>query len=92
HLILKDRFVADIDLTNPFSENAKQFFSRSGAFTERRRDTAKHTGVMGDPFAASEEKGRKILEAATKNLERIIREYHSLPDREYLEFGSYNPE
>jgi creatinine amidohydrolase len=90
-LILKDKLVADTDLSNPFSAEVKKFLPGWGAFAERRRDTKNHTGVMGNPLSASAEKGKKIFESATQNLEKIVREYHELPVREYREFGSYCP-
>ena len=44
---------------------------------------------MGDVFAASTEKGVRIFELACKRLEKLVREYHELPVREYREFGSH---
>ena len=90
-LIAKDKMMADKDLTNPFSDSVQEFMSGWGAFAERRRDTANHTGTMGDPLAATPEKGKAVVEAATKKLSLLLREYHSLPVRKYTEFGSYCP-
>jgi len=90
HLILKEKMERDRDLTNPFSPDVQKFLSGWGAFAERRRDTEKGTGTMGDPFAATAEKGGMIVEAASKKLELLVREYHDLPVRQYKEFGSYS--
>ncbi len=89
HMILRERMVADRDLTNPFSDEVKEFMPGWGVFAERRRDTEKGTGVMGNPLVASPEKGKQIVGAAASKLENLIREYHRLPVREYKEFGSY---
>jgi creatinine amidohydrolase len=91
HLVLKEKMVADSDTTNPFSDEVKDFLPGYGAFADRRRDTAKGSGLMGDPLAATPEKGRQIVEAVTTKLEKLIREYHQLPVRRYREFGSYTP-
>jgi len=90
-LILKEKMVADRDLTNPFSPNVQKFMSSWGAFAERRRDTEKGTGIMGDPLAATAEKGKAVLEAASKKFQLLLIEYHNLPVRQYNEFGSYCP-
>jgi creatinine amidohydrolase len=90
HLIARDLMVQDRDLTNPFSPEVQVFMGGWGAFAERRRDTEKHTGIMGNPLAASAEKGRAIVRAASEKLGLLVREYHSLPVREYKEFGSYS--
>jgi creatinine amidohydrolase len=91
HLIAKEKMVEDMDLTNPFSAEVQRFMGGWGAFAERRRDTEKRTGTMGDPLVATAEKGRAVAEAASQRLEQVIREYHALPVREYKEFGSYCP-
>jgi len=91
NLIAKDRMTADRDLTNPFSPDVQQFMGGWGAFAERRRDTEKGTGTMGNPLAATPEKGRAVLEAASKKLAILVTEFHALPAREYKEFGSYCP-
>jgi creatinine amidohydrolase len=90
-LVARDRMVSDRDLTNPFSPMVQEFMGGWGAFAERRRDTENHTGTMGDPLAATPEKGRKIVEAASRKLGVLVREYRALPLREYSEFGSYCP-
>ena len=91
HLIARDRMVADRDLTNPFSAEVQKFIRGWGAFAERRRDTKNGTGVMGNPLVASPEKGKALFEATCTRLEKVVREFHSLPVREYKEFGSYCP-
>ncbi len=91
HLIAKDRMVPDRDLTNPFSPKVQEFMGGWGAFAERRRDTEKGSGTMGNPLAASAEKGEAIVQAAAGKLSLLITEYHNLPVREYKEFGSYCP-
>jgi creatinine amidohydrolase len=89
HLVAKDKMVTDRDLTNPFSPKVQEFMAGWGEFAERRRDTEKHTGTMGDPLVATPEKGHAVVEAASMKLETLVREYHALPVREYKEFGSY---
>ena len=91
HLILNDRMVTDRDLTNPFSVEVRRFIREFGAFAERRRDTEKRTGVMGNPLAASPEKGGALFGAAVARLEKVLREFHNLPVRQYKEFGSFCP-
>ena len=91
HLVAADRMIADRDLTNPFSPEVQKFMRGWGAFAERRRDTEKGSGTMGNPLAATPEKGQAIVEAASKELELLLREYHALPVRSYREFGSYSP-
>jgi creatinine amidohydrolase len=90
-LVLNEKMVADRHLTNPFSPDIQEFMGGWGAFAERRRDTEKGTGVMGNPLVATSEKGKAIMEAAVAKLERMVREYHNLPVREYKQFGSYCP-
>jgi len=58
-------------------------------FAEPRRDTQKNTGIMGDAFSASEEKGKRIFDLTCERLEELVREYRVLPVREYREFGSH---
>ena len=53
--------------------------------------THKNTGIMGDAFAASAEKGERIFTLACDRLEKLVREYHELPVRHYREFGSHCP-
>lgn len=89
-LVAVEREIADRDLTNPFSKDVQKFMPGWGAFGERRRDTEKGTGTMGNPKAASAEKGRAIVDAASRKLAMVVREYHDLPVRKYREFGSYS--
>jgi creatinine amidohydrolase/Fe(II)-dependent formamide hydrolase-like protein len=84
HLVDKSRIDSDMTGTRPFSDEL--LFAE---FAERRRDTKKDTGIMGDAFAASAEKGARIFELACERLEKLVREYHELPVREYREFGSH---
>lgn len=90
-LVAKEMMVTDHDLTNPFSAEVQTFMPGWGAFAERRRDTEKRTGTMGDPLVATAEKGKAIVEAAAAKMEKLVREYHGLAVREYKEFGSYCP-
>jgi len=88
-LIAAEKEVPDRDLTNPFSKEVQEFMPGWGAFAERRRDTEKHTGTMGDPTVATAEKGRAIVDAASTKLAKLAGEFHDLPVRKYTEFGSY---
>jgi creatinine amidohydrolase len=91
HLVLKERMAADQAQSNPFSDAVKEFMPDSEAFAYRRRDTEKGIGTIGNPLAATPEKGRQIVEAAATKLVALLREYHTLPVRQYKEFGSYCP-
>ena len=86
HLVAQDRLERDQTGTRPF-EGVLSF----AEFAERRRDTSNGTGVMGDAFAASPEKGRRIFERVCGRLEDLVRAYHELPVRRYREFGSHCP-
>ena len=86
HLISAEHAQADVELTQPFSERVT--FAQ---FAERRRDTARGTGIMGDATVATAEKGRRIFELACERLEVLVREYHDQPVRQYREFGSHCP-
>ena len=86
HLIDKTRIDRDEHGTSPFSPDLP-----FAGFAERRRDTHKNTGIMGDAFAASAEKGERIFSLACERLEKLVREYHELPVRHYREFGSHCP-
>lgn len=86
HLIDQTRLDKDDTGTRPFS--AALGFAE---FAERRRDTQKDTGIMGDAFAASAEKGGRIFELVCQRLEQLMRQYHALPVRHYREFGSHCP-
>lgn len=86
HLIDASRMVADA-FPNPYSP-ALQAFAQ---YAERRRDTAKATGVMGDPFAATAEKGERLFNAVVDKLVQLATEMHAAPIRQYKEFGSHCP-
>jgi creatinine amidohydrolase len=86
HLIDPEHVQADQHLTQPFPEHL-----RFAEFAERRRDTARGTGIMGDATVASAEKGKRVFDLACQRLEELVREYHRLPVRQYREFGSHCP-
>ncbi len=83
YLIDKTRLDSDDTGTQPFK--GELAFAE---FAERRRDTAKDTGIMGDATVASAEKGARIFAVACDRLEKLLREYRQLPVRHYREFGS----
>jgi creatinine amidohydrolase len=85
-LIDASRMVADT-FPNPYSANLRHF----AQYAERRRDTAKVTGVMGDPFAASAEKGEAIFTIIIDKLVQLVTEMHAAPVRQYKDFGSHCP-
>jgi creatinine amidohydrolase len=62
---------------------------RYAKFPERRREMAH--GVMGDPFAASAEKGAKLFGVLRDSLIALCREYHEIDPPRYYEFGSHCP-
>jgi len=64
-------------------------FARFAVWPERRREAP--LGVMGDPFAASAEKGERVFETAVEKLTRLVRDYHAQPVRRYRQFGSHCP-
>ena len=84
HLIDKSKLGKDETGTQPFSGELS-----FAEFAERRRDTRKNTGIMGDAFAASAENGKRIFELVCERLVTLVKEYHELPVREYREFGSH---
>jgi len=86
HLISKEHMNADI-FPNPFSPELRSF----ALFSERRRDTQDHTGTMGNSLVASQDKGEQIFRLVVDRLEKLVREYHEQPVREYREFGSHCP-
>jgi len=86
HLIDRSKLVADT-FPNPYSPNLRTF----AQYAERRRDTAKQTGVMGDPLVASAAKGERLFHAVVDKLVQLVTEMHHAPVRDYKEFGSHCP-
>lgn len=86
-LVSKPHIGADVPLMSPFDPETARF----ATFAERRRDTRDRTGIMGDAHVATREKGKAILALAIDRLVMLIREFHSLPIREYRGFGTYCP-
>ena len=86
HLVDRSRLGRDQTGTRPFTDELG-----FAEFAERRRDTLQGTGIMGDAFAASAEKGERLFILACQRLEKLVREYHRLPERQYREFGSHCP-
>ena len=86
HLIDRSKMVDDV-FPKPFSAELRPF----AQYAERRRDTEKRTGTMGNPLVASAEKGEQVFEAAVRRLMQLAREMHALPVRRYKEFGSHCP-
>lgn len=62
---------------------------RYARFPERRREM--EHGVMGDPFLASAEKGRRLFDVLVERLATLCREYHDEEPPRYREFGSHCP-
>src|SRR6185312_10552832 len=85
-LIDADRMLAD-QFPNPYSADLQHF----AHYAERRRDTAKGTGVMGDALAATAEKGERIFNCVVEKLVQLVTEMHTAPVRRYKEFGSHCP-
>lgn len=85
-LIDRSRMVADV-FPNPYSAEVRAF----AEYAERRRDTADHTGVMGNPLVASAEKGERLFNAIVEKLVALVAEMHRAPVRQYKEFGSHCP-
>lgn len=83
-LIDADRMVRD-EWRRHFSPEIQRF----AEFPERRREM--ENGVMGDPFAASAEKGGRIFDVLTQRLVALCREYHASEPPQYREFGSHCP-
>lgn len=46
---------------------------------------------MGDPFAASAEKGQRVFDLLVERLAALCREYHDIDPPGYMEFGSHCP-
>jgi creatinine amidohydrolase len=86
YLIDRSKMVDDV-FPKPFSAELRPF----AQYAERRRDTVKVTGIMGNPLVASAEKGRQVFEAAVRRLVMLATEMHDLPVRHYKEFGSHCP-
>ncbi len=81
HLVLMDRREAGKD-RRPFSPAVRRY----AHVPERRRESA--NGSMGDPFAATHEKGERIFNLAVERLTAMVREFHTTPVLQYEEFGS----
>jgi creatinine amidohydrolase len=84
HLVDMDRAVKD-EWRLKFGPEV----SRYATFPERRREMAH--GVMGDPFAASAEKGQRLFAVLVERLVALCREYHAIEPPRYREFGSHCP-
>jgi len=69
----------------PFSEDVQRY----AWFPERRREM--EHGVMGDPFTASAEKGKRLCAVLVERLTALCREYHETEPLRYREFGSHCP-
>jgi len=87
HLVDQRHLGRDQTGTRPFRGDELAF----AEFAERRRDTLQGSGIMGDAFAASAAKGERIFDLVCQRLEKLVREYHQLPVRQYREFGSHCP-
>lgn len=86
HLIDRSKMIDDV-FPNPYSPNLRSF----AQYAERRRDTEKVTGVMGNPLVASAEKGERLFNAIVEKLIQLVTEMHQAPVRHYKEFGSHCP-
>lgn len=73
HLVAMDKREAG-NSRSPFSPAVTKY----AGMPERRRESP--TGSVGDPFAATAEKGERLI--------ALVREYHERPVVKYLEFGS----
>ncbi len=62
---------------------------RYAQFPERRREM--EHGVMGDPFAASADKGEHLFNVLAERLTALVRDYHAAEPPAYREFGSHCP-
>lgn len=81
HLVLTDHREAG-KVRWPFSPAVRRY----AHVPERRRESA--NGSMGDPFAATPEKGERIFKLAVERLTAMVREFHETPVLQYEEFGS----
>ena len=82
-LIDRSLIAADV-FPNPYSPELRPF----AAYAERRRDTAGHTGIMGNALVASAEKGERLFKLLVGKVTQLVREMHAAPVRHYLEFYS----
>lgn len=82
-LIDRDRMTADV-FPNPYSEDLRSF----AEYAERRRDTQRRTGVMGNALSATPEKGERLFTLLIERVGKLVREMHAAPVRHYLEFYS----
>jgi creatinine amidohydrolase len=89
-LFLRPRLV---DMERAVKDEWRTTFSgevgRFAHFPERRREMAH--GVMGDPFAASAEKGGRLFGVLLERLLALCRAYHAAEPPRYREFGSHCP-
>jgi creatinine amidohydrolase len=61
--------------------------ARYAAWPERRREAP--LGVVGQPAAATAEKGRRLFALLQERLVELCREFHTQELRHYRQFGSY---
>lgn len=88
HMIHKASMNADMPLNKmAFSPELRRF----AILAETRRDSVEHTGTRGNALAGTEAKGKAFFEAATSKLEKVVREFHDQPIRNYRQFGSHCP-
>ena len=76
HLVHMDRREAG-QVRWPFSLAVRDY----AHVPERRRESA--NGSMGDPFAASTEKGERIFNLAVERLTAMVHEFHATPVLHY---------
>lgn len=90
-LYLRPQLIAGEKMTRNAWPRAEDAFSpevaRFASFPERRREAP--LGIMGDPFAASREKGERLFGVLKARLSQVCRELHALPPRHYRQFGSH---
>jgi creatinine amidohydrolase/Fe(II)-dependent formamide hydrolase-like protein len=46
---------------------------------------------MGNSLVASAAKGEKVFNLVVDRLEKLVRDYHAQPVRDYREFGTHCP-
>jgi len=82
-----------VDMSRAVKDEWRLKFSpdvgRYATFPERRREMAR--GVMGDPLAASADKGERLFTVLLERLVALCREYHEIDPPRYREFGSHCP-